>query len=70
MMEIRDTGEGSGGGQEAWPVLGEWRRQSRQDLLVVILDIGFPGSSAGKELVFNAGDPVQLLGWEDPLNRG
>ena len=28
--------------------------------------MGFPGSSAGKESVCNAGD----LGWEDPLEEG
>ena len=28
---------------------------------------GFPGSSAGNESAFNAGDPVQFLGKEDLL---
>ena len=31
---------------------------------------GFPGSSAGKESACNAGDPAQILGWEDPLEKG
>ena len=30
----------------------------------------FPGSSDGKESICNAGDWVQSLGWEDPLERG
>ena len=28
---------------------------------------GFPGSSDGKESSCNAGDSVQSLGWEEPL---
>ena len=32
--------------------------------------LGFSGSSAGKEYACNAGDPVQSLGWEDPLKKG
>ena len=31
---------------------------------------GFPGSSAGKESAYNAGDPGSILGWEDPLEKG
>ena len=31
---------------------------------------GFPGGSAGKEFACNVGDPVQSLGWEDPLEKG
>ena len=34
---------------------------------------GFPGRkplSAGKESACNAADPVQSLGWEDPLEMG
>ena len=27
-------------------------------------------SSVGKESTCNAGDPVQFLGWEDPLEKG
>ena len=30
----------------------------------------FLGSSDGKESACNAGDPVQFLGWEDPLEKG
>ena len=29
-----------------------------------------PGSSAGQESACNVGDPIQLLGWEDPLEKG
>ena len=32
--------------------------------------IGFPDSSVGKESAYNAGEPVQLLGQEDPLEKG
>ena len=36
-----------------------------------IYDIyGFPGGSDGKESACNVGDPVQSLGWEDPLEKG
>ena len=31
---------------------------------------GFPGGSDGKECACNAGDPVQSLGQEDPLEKG
>ena len=30
---------------------------------------GFPGSSSGKESACSAGDPVQFLGQEDPLEK-
>ena len=32
--------------------------------------MGFPDSTAGKESTCNAGDLVQSLGWEDPLEKG
>ena len=32
--------------------------------------LGFLSSSEGKESTYNAGDPVQSLGWEDPLDKG
>ena len=31
---------------------------------------GFPDSSVDKESACNAGDLVQLLGWEDQLEKG
>ena len=31
--------------------------------------VGFPDSSVGKECACKAGDPVQFLGWEDPLEK-
>ena len=31
---------------------------------------GFSGGSGDKESACNAGDPVQSLGWEDPLEKG
>ena len=34
------------------------------------LNVGFPGSSTGKESACNAGDRGQFLGWEDPLEKG
>ena len=40
------------------------------DLHLNIKVLGFPGSSAGKESICNAGDPIQFLGWEDPLEKG
>ena len=32
--------------------------------------MGFSDSSVGKESACNAGDPIQFLGWEDPLEKG
>ena len=32
--------------------------------------LGFPGGSDGKESAYSAGDQVQSLGWEDPLENG
>ena len=34
--------------------------------------VGFPGGSVvkKKKSACNAGDPVQSLGWEDPLEKG
>ena len=32
--------------------------------------MGFPGGSDGKEFACNAGDRVQSLGQEDPLEKG
>ena len=34
------------------------------------LSLGVPESSIGKESASNAGDPVQLLSWEDLLEKG
>ena len=31
--------------------------------------LDFPGGSDGKASAYNAGDPVQSLGWEDPLEK-
>ena len=31
--------------------------------------MGFPGGSDGKESACNAGDLVQSLSWEDPLEK-
>ena len=31
---------------------------------------GFPDSSVCKESACNAGNPVQILGWEDMLEKG
>ena len=33
-------------------------------------DVGFPGGSESKESACNAGDLVQSLDWEDPLEEG
>ena len=37
--------------------------------LGALLD-SFPGSSAGKESTYNAGDPSSIPGSEDPLEKG
>ena len=36
----------------------------------LILHLGFPGGSVGKESTCNAGDLGSILGWEDPLEKG
>ena len=38
--------------------------------IYVNIYIGFPDSSVDKESACNARDPVWLLGWEDPLEKG
>ena len=43
-----------------------WRR----DRLPTPVFLGFPCDSAGKESTCSAGDMVQSLGWEDPLEKG
>ena len=41
---------------------------SKRDWLVPgNLSMGFPGGSDGKESACNAGDPISILGWEDPV---
>ena len=37
---------------------------------MVMILLGFPCGSAGKESACNVGDLVQSLGWEDPLKKG
>ena len=32
-------------------------------------NLGFPGSSAGKEASCSAGDAGSIAGWEDPLEK-
>jgi len=39
-------------------------------LINAFLPNGLPGGSHGKESACNAGDLVQSLGWEDPLEKG
>ena len=36
----------------------------------LVLHLGFPGGSVGKESTCNAGDLGSILGWEDPLEKG
>ena len=38
-------------------------------MLAIIITVGFPGGSDGKESARNAGELVQSLGWEDALRR-
>ena len=35
----------------------------------IIITVGFPGGSDGKESALNAGELGLILGWEDPLRR-
>ena len=37
---------------------------------MLLLLLGFPGGSDGKESASNAGDQVRFLGWEDSLEKG
>ena len=41
-----------------------------KDISAVKLWESFTGGSDGKESAFSAGDPVQSLGQEDPLEKG
>jgi len=38
--------------------------------LTAIIKQGLPSGSDGKKFACNAGDPVQSLGQEDPLEKG
>ena len=40
------------------------------EIWLILYKIGFPSYSVGKESTCNAGDPVQLLGGKDPLEKG
>ena len=51
---------------DSWVGKIPWRR----DKLPTPVFLDFPGGSAGKESTCNAGDPVQFLGQEDPLEKG
>ena len=35
----------------------------------VYKNVDFPGGSDSKVSAYNVGDPVQSLGWEDPLEK-
>ena len=44
--------------------------QYRTDKWIIIKhNEGFPGGSDGKESACSVGDPVQFLGWENPLEK-
>ena len=51
-------------------ILGLGRFTWRRDKLLTPVFLGFPGGSDGKESSCNAGDWIQSLGWEDPLEEG
>ena len=53
-------------GSYSWVGKIRWRR----DRLPAPVFLGFLGGSDGKESVCNAGDLVQSLSWEDPLEKG
>ena len=38
--------------------------------MYIYIYMKFPGGSDGKESACNAGDQLQSLGWEDPLEEG
>ena len=38
-------------------------------MYISIIALGFPGGSDGKASSCNAGDPVQSLDWEEPLEK-
>ena len=38
-------------------------------LLLISINVGFPGGSEGKAFACNAGDPGSIPGWEDPLEK-
>ena len=47
-----------------------WEVPWRRDRLPTLVFLGFSGGSDGKESTYNAGDLVQFLGWEGPLEKG
>ena len=51
---------------DSWVGNFPWRR----DRLPTPAFMGFPDGSDGKESTCNAGELVQSLGWEDPLEEG
>ena len=44
--------------------------RSLQGCPILADELGFPDSSVGEESACNSWDPVQFLGWEDPLEKG
>ena len=48
--------------------MGEMNRAT-SELQCIRVEV-FSGGSDGKESLWNAGDQVQSLGWEDPLEKG
>ena len=38
-------------------------------LYIFLILLDYPGGPDGKATVYNAGDRVQALGWEDPLDK-
>ena len=57
-------------GQESSSTVGRWSSGDR-DVREIPSNhtVTFPSGSAGKESARNAGDLVQSLGWEDPLEN-
>ena len=52
-------------GFDSWVGKIRWRK----DKLPTSVFLGFPCGSAGKESVWNAGNLVLSLSWEDPLEK-
>ena len=69
-LQIGRDAKGKGEKERYTHLNAEFQRIARRDKKAFLSDLGFPCGSAGKESACNAGDMVQFLGWEDPLEKG
>ena len=66
----RREAKGKGEKERYTHLNAEFQRIARRDKKAFLSVLGVPCGSAGKESTCNAGDTVQFLGQEDPLEKG